>query len=173
MPCYAVYATSWRHKSYVGFSFSLVENWSEWDMLFQMWPQLVTPPYDRALGIIMDHICPHSRLRVSLIEIWSNMTENHKTSQRSLCRDKYGRNLSYLNTVTNTGPLYATLKLIWPNLSQTAVHAISWYTRPRSLNSALKCTNSFKLDILDNSWSPLPTTDHTGPINAILCSICH
>jgi len=57
-------------------------------------------------------------------------------------------------------------------MSQSAVHAINWYTSPRSLNSALKWTNSFKLDILDHSWTPLPTTGHTGPVDAILSSIC-
>jgi len=58
-------------------------------------------------------------------------------------------------------------------MSQTAVHAITLYTTLRSLNSALKWTNMFKLDILDHSWTPLPTTGHTGPVDAKLGSMCH
>jgi len=116
----------------------------------------------------MDHFWRVSRLSVSLTEIWLNMTECTKTAQKWLCGDKYGPNLSYLDIVTNTGQLYSTLELIWPNLSQTAVHAITWYTRPRSLNSDLRWTNSFKLDILDNCWPPLPTTGNTVSVVAIL-----
>jgi len=173
MPCYAVYTTNRRHKSYIAFSAALVENWSELAMLGQMWPQLVTPRYDRTFCMTMDHFWPLSRLSVFLIEIWSNITESPITAQKWLSTDKYDPNLSYLHTVTNTGPLYATLELICTNLSQTAVNAITWYTRPWSLNSALKWSNSFKLDILDNSWPPVPTTGNTGSVDAILCSICH
>jgi len=173
MPCYAVYATRWCHNTYVAFPVTLVDNWSEFDILCLRWPQFVISRHNSSCCLIMNHFCPLSRLRGTLTEIWSNMTEGPKSAQKCLCRDKYGPNLSYLVTVTNTGPLYATLELIWPNLSQTAVHSITWYTRPRSLNSALKWTNSFKLDILDHSWPPLPTTSNTGPVDAILCSICH
>jgi len=173
MPYYAVYATRWRHNPYVDFSGALVKNWSELDTLCQMSPQLVTPRYDRTFCMIMDNFWPLSRLCVSLTEIWWNMTESPKTAQKWLCRDKYSTNLSYLDTITNTGPFYATLELIWPNLPQTAVHTITWYTRPRSLNSALKWTNSFKLDILENSWPPLPTIGNMGPVDATLCSIYH
>jgi len=70
--------------------------------------------------------------------------------------EKYSPNLSYLDTLTNIGPLYATSHQIWPILYQSAIHAITWYTRPRFLNSALKWTNSFKLDILNHRWPPLP-----------------
>jgi len=173
MPYYAVSATRWRHNSYVSLAVARVVNSSELAMLCQMWPQLVTPSYGRTFCMIMDHFWLLSRFSVSFIEIWSNMTENHKTSQKRLCWCKYGPNLSYLDTVTNTRLLYATLELIWPIPSQSAVHAITWYTSPRSLNSALKWTNSCKLDILDHSWPPLPTAGHTGPVDAILCSICH
>jgi len=34
-------------------------------------------------------------------------------------------NISYLDTLTNTGPLYAYLELICPILPQSAVHAIT------------------------------------------------
>jgi len=173
MPYYAAYAASWRHNPYVAFSVALIENWSELDILCLMWRQYVISRCNGSYCMIMEYFWPLSRLRVFLIEIWSNMTENHKTSQKRLCSYKYGPNLSYLDTVTNTGPLYATLQLIWPSLSQTAVHAINWYTVPRSLNSALKCTNAFKLDILDHSCPPLPTPGHTWPVDAIICSICH
>jgi len=37
----------------------------------------------------------------------------------------------------------------------------------------LEVDYSFKLDILDHTWPPLPTTCHTGPVDDILCSICH
>jgi len=69
MRYYAVYTTSRRHKSYVAFSVALVENLSELSVLGQMWPQLVTPRYDRTFCMIMDHLWPLSRLSVSLIEI--------------------------------------------------------------------------------------------------------
>jgi len=59
------------------------------------------------------------------------------------------------------------------NLVSQSLNSVNWYSRPRSLNSALKWTNSIKLDIIDHAWPPLLTTDHTGPVNAILCSICH
>jgi len=36
MPYYAVYVTSWRHKSYVAFADALVENWPDFAMLCQM-----------------------------------------------------------------------------------------------------------------------------------------
>jgi len=100
-----------------------------------------------------------------------NMIQHDGMSQNCkkwLCRDKYGPNLSYLDSVTNTGPLYAILELIWPILSQCAVHVITCYTRPRSLNSALKWTNYCKLDILDHSWPPLLTAGHTGPVCDIM-----
>jgi len=148
MPYYAVSATWWRQSPYVAFSGALVENWLELEMLCQMWPQLVTSRYDRTFCIIMDHFWPPSRLPGTLILIWSNLRERDETAQKWLCRDKYGPNLSYLDTVTNTGPLYATLDLIWPNSSQSAVHAITWYYRPRLFNFALKCTNSFILIFL-------------------------
>jgi len=173
MTYYAVYATSRRPNPYVAFSVVLVENWSELDILFLMWPQFVITRSNGSYCMFMEYFWPHSRLRVSLIEICSNRTENHKTSQTRFCWDKYGPNLSYRDSVTNTQPLYATLELIWPIPSQSAVHAITWNIRPRSLNSALKWTNSIKHDILDHGWPPLFTTDHTWPVNAILCGICH
>jgi len=126
MPYYAVSATSGRHNPYEPFSGALVENWSELDMLSQMWPQLVISFYNRLYCMIMDHCWPLSRLRVSLIEIWSNKTESPKCAQRWLYRDKYGPNLSYPDIVKNTGLLCTTLELIWPSLSQTAVHAIPY-----------------------------------------------
>jgi len=43
---------------------------------------------------------------------------------------------------------------------------MTWNTIPRILNSDLKWTNSFKLDIIDHSWPPLPKTGHTGPVYA-------
>jgi len=171
MPYYSVYATSWRHNPYVAFSDALVENWSELDILCLMWPQCVISRYNCSYCMIMYYFWPLSCLLVSLIEMWSNMTESDKTVQKRLCRDKYCPNLSYFDTATNTGPLCATLELICPNLSQRSVHGITWNTRLRTLNSALKLTNSFKLDILDHSWLALPTTSHTGPVDAILCSI--
>jgi len=61
MPYWAVCATSWRYMSYVAFSAALVENWSELSILSQMWPQLVTPHYDRTFRMIMDHVWPPSR----------------------------------------------------------------------------------------------------------------
>jgi len=173
MPYYAVSATSYRHNPYVAFSGALVENWSELGMPNQMWPQLVTPHYNRTFSMIKDHFWPPSRLPGTLTLIWSNLKEHDEAAQKKWYRDKYGPNPCYLGTVTNTGPLYATWELIWPILSQSAVHAVTWYTRSRSLNSALKWTISFKLDILDNSWPPFPITANTGPVDAILCSICH
>jgi len=110
--------------------------------------------------MIMDHFWSLSHLRGSLIVIWSNMTESAKTAQKRLFRVKYGPELSYLGSVTNTGPLYATLEPIRPILSQSAVHAITWYTRPRFLNSALKWTNDLKLDIPYHYCPPLPTTSY-------------
>jgi len=172
MPYYAVSATRWRHNPYVAFSVALVENWSELDILCLMCPQFVMSRHNGSYCLIMDHFWPLSRLRVSLTEIWSNMSESPKTAQKWLCRDKYDPNLSYLDNVANTVPLYATLELIWPNLFPTAVQAITWYTRPRSLNSALKWTNSIKLDIHNHNWPPLPTTGNTGPVDDILCSFC-
>jgi len=117
----------------------------------------------------MDHFWTLSRLQGTLIAIWSNLTERVKIAQR---RHKYDSNLSYLDTITNIGTLYATLNQIKPIMCQSALYAITWYTRPRFINSALKWTNSFKFDILHHSGPPLPTTDHTGSLDAILCSIC-
>jgi len=112
MPYYAVNATSWRHNPYVVFCAALDENLSELDILYLMWPQFVLSRYSGPHCMIMEYYWSLSRLRVCLIEIWSNMTKNNKTSQKRLCRDKYCPILSYLDTVTNTRPLYATLELI-------------------------------------------------------------
>jgi len=81
-------------------------------MLCQMWPQLVTPRFERTFCMIVDHFWPSSRLPGTLTLIWSNLSERGETAQKRQYRDKYGPNLCYLGTVKNTGPLYATLELI-------------------------------------------------------------
>jgi len=96
-----------------------------------------------------------------------------QTCSKMVIQKNHGPIISYIDTITNTGPLQATIDHIWPILSQSNVHAIACYTRPRSLNSALKCTNSLKLDIVEHSWPPLPTTGHTGPVDAILGIMFH
>jgi len=69
MPYYAVYATSWRRRSYVAFLAALVENGPELAMLCHMWPQFVTPRNDRSLCMTMGHFWSLSCLRGSLIVI--------------------------------------------------------------------------------------------------------
>jgi len=82
MPYYAVSDTRWHHNPYVGISVALVENCSELTMLRQMWPQLVTPRYERTFCMIMDHFWPFSRLHGTLTLLCSNLTESDKTAQK-------------------------------------------------------------------------------------------
>jgi len=90
---------------------------------------------------------------------------NGKISFRAVVRHRFGERIWSSRSTS-------LISLLFLDTPASPVHAITWNTRPRSLNSALKRTNSFKLDILDHRWPPLPTTAHTGSVDAILCKIC-
>jgi len=130
------------------------------------WSHLAITGYIISLWIISGLFRAH-------LALWSQYDQTSpkvkKLFKRGNTVTNMASNLSYLETKTNIGPLYATSKHILPVLSQNAILAKTWYARPRFLDYALKWTNSFKLEFFDHSWPSLPTTGHTG----IRCHIMH
>jgi len=131
------------------------------------------PRYNRTYRIIVAHFWSLLHLHGTLISIWSNLTQSVKIGQNWWRRHKCGQNLSYLDTRSYIGPLYVTFGPISSILPQSAILAITWYLRPKFLNSALMWTKSFIPYNLDDIWLPLTKSGHTGPLEAKLCNICH
>jgi len=165
MPYYAVSAPRLRHKSYVSFAVALVENWSELAMLCQMWPQLVTPitGYFLWLWTISGHFRASWYFDLNMLKPDRKCKNCTKKGIQWQTWPQYNISRHFNNYWTIISHFRSNLS----NHVSESLHSVTLYTKSRSLNSDLKCTNSFKLDVHYHFWPPLPTTGHTGPVDAI------